>query len=340
MNRYGRLAERLRAMLPEDQQTLLAENPAAALGILGIQVGPLQLAPDSIECSCDGVYFPGSPGVIGYTPTPGSRRERFTLVHECAHVLIRHNNDVLSMLADMGDDGGVAAKERVCDTFAGSILVPAAAVDQVLGGERPAADHLAALYRRTQGSREACCVRLAERLPGFGYVAIGDPSTHTIRFASPSPSNPYAWRRGTALPDRHPLWRAAAEGAFRGEGRVLWPSGESMNLWIHAVREASEVHAVFSEHRFWDAPGVSIPDGASRPARPIGQTGTCRHCGAHTWGYRACPACGDVRCRDCGRCGCGAPAQAPREERTCSRCQTSKRSHLFRQGSDVCIDCE
>jgi transposase-like protein len=72
---------------------------------------------------------------------------------------------------------------------------------------------------------------------------------------------------------------------------------------------------------------LSVLDQLPTSARPTAMSGTCRHCGASTWGYTACPACGDVQCRDCGRCGCGAPALATR---VCSACHLEKRKGQFR----------
>jgi hypothetical protein len=99
------------------------------------------------------------------------------------------------------------------------------------------------------------------------------------------------------------------------------------------------VDAVFVEHRHWEGPGISILDGGVHTARPSAYSGRCPHCGAHTWGYRLHEICGELWCRQCGRCACGAPTAREPSTRTCSVCGLTKRSHLFQGDTDVCLDC-
>ena len=109
-------------------------------------------------------------------------------------------------------------------------------------------------------------------------VVIGDPDSKTIRFASPSPTNQYPWHRESKLPDSHAIWRAVDAGQYRGQGPVIWPSGQARELWIDAVAHGREVHAVFTEHRHWKASGLSVLDGGVRQARGTAYSGTCRRC--------------------------------------------------------------
>jgi len=208
---------------------------------------------------------------------------------------------------------------------------------RVLGGKHPEAHHLRQLVAASSGSLEACAVRLAEQLPSKGYVVIADPVHRCIQFASPSPTAPYRWGRQTRLPEQHPLWRAHATGQFHGQGQVVWASGSRMNLWLDAIVDRGLVHAIFSQTRYRGGAGLSILDEAPTTARPIAISGTCRHCGEQTWGYSACPDCGDVRCRACGHCGCGAPGPATR---VCTGCRLEKGKAQFRATSTVCRDCE
>jgi hypothetical protein len=71
-------------------------------------------------------------------------------------------------------------------------------------------------------------------------------------------------------------------------------------------------------------------------ARPPAMSGTCKHCGADTWGYRACDKCGDLTCKNCDRCGCGAKVV---REMVCSRCGLLRAATLFAGDSTVCRDC-
>jgi hypothetical protein len=275
---------------------------------------------------------------IAYAPTPGSRREHLTLVHESAHYLIQRDPDVLSTLHDLDDDAGQVAEERVCHAFAGLILVPDQVIERILTGRPPEARQLREVFTTSSGSLEACAVRLAEHLPTNGYMVIADPSSRRIRLASPSPGAPYQWGRHTPLPAHHPLWHAHTTGAPRGQGQVVWASGARMNLWLDAVADGRLVHAMFSETRSWSGQGLSVLDqlpdlrSAHRHERHLP---TLRR---STWGYTACATCGDVQCQDCGRCGCGAPVPTTR---VCSACHLEKGKGQFRSpASIVCRDCE
>lgn len=341
MTDYQAFARQLITGLSPEIRDGLGASPKAVIEGLGIRVQEFDTFTylDG-DCSCDGIYAPGPPTGIGYRPTPRSRRDLFTLNHEFAHHAIRQDGQILSELADIDDDGGKGAEERICDAFAGLVLIPDDTTDLVLGDEKPFAHHVGDLYEASSGSREACAVRLAERIPGFGYMAIADPADKSIRFASPSASNPYPWRRGTELPNNHPMLRAAEKGEYRGQGPVVWPSGERRELWIDAVSYRNEVHAVLVDNRYWTGSGVSVLDGGVRTARSTAYSGTCPHCGAHTWGYRLHEVCGELWCRSCNRCSCDAPERFQPEERTCQSCGQRKRANLFAEGTVDCIDCQ
>lgn len=72
-------------------------------------------------------------------------------------------------------------------------------------------------------------------------------------------------------PPIHPAWHACgSDNRFRGEGEVIWPSGNRRNLWLDAVYDQSLVCAIFAEDRYWAAEGLGILSGRSAgPARPV-----------------------------------------------------------------------
>lgn len=333
-------ALRLVGQLTPDRQGELAVAPVATLREMGLTVCELDATFTSEGCSCDGAYFPepyAPRPTIGYVRTPRSRREAFTLLHELGHHLVRSDPPLLSAIADDDLDPD-RLEERICDAFAGRLLVPDAILTAVVGQRRPEAADLRRLFDACSGSREACAVRLAEHLRCDGYVALLDRSSHTVRFASPSPECAYAWGRGSPVPSRHPAWHAGDGGVFRGQGEVAWRSGYRRNLWLDAVGDGPLVVAVFSADRYWSALGLGILDAPSATiATPMLLTGSCRHCGARVWGTRACDKCGDVRCRACGKCGCGAP---PLRAKVCARCYMLKNKAQFHPGSSLCRECE
>jgi hypothetical protein len=334
--RVRRNAERLQGALSADALAQLAVDPIAAVAS-HLRLRAVAVGPTTEECSCDGAYLPEY-GAICYVPTPNSRRENFTVLHEFGHHLVRSDDDLLSELADLDRDGGLVAEERICDAFAGSVLIPDASVQTVLSGGRPRASHLRLLYDATVGSLEACAVRLAERIGCDGYVALMDPTTRRIRFASASPQCEHAWGRGTLLPHGHAAWKAV-NGAYQGQGDIVWSSGKRRRMWLDAVGSSRLVVAVFSDDPYFGSSptGLTVLDdpGITRDTGVL-LSGTCRHCGGPAWGTKACDKCGDPTCKHCGRCGCGAPAPSMR---TCPKCHLTKPRALFPRGSAECRDC-
>jgi Zn-dependent peptidase ImmA (M78 family) len=255
---YTRLAQVLEESLTPATRSRLSKNPKAAIEGLGVRVKAFEDVGANDECGCDGVYFWEPRPTIAYLPTPGSRRENFTLLHELGHHLYRHNDDAISALADLDDDDCQVAQENLCDAFAGRALIPDGVVDGVLDGRRPEARDLVDLFEASIGSREVCAIRLAEHMPCFGYVAVLDSINNTVRFASASPHCPYRWRRGSKLPASHPVWQASNRvDGFRGEGEVIWNGGRK-NLWLDATGDGPIIVAIFSEERYWKAPGLNI----------------------------------------------------------------------------------
>lgn len=154
MTDYQALARQLPQAHGSKFSAHLAASPRAAIETQGIRVEPFDIFSYSNgDCSCDGIFNPGPPPSIGYRPTPHSRRERFTLIHEFGHYAIRRNDDVLSELADIDDDGGRQAEERVCDAFAGITLIPDETVSRVLDNTKPLAKHIGDLFDESNGSR-------------------------------------------------------------------------------------------------------------------------------------------------------------------------------------------
>lgn len=331
---------RLVASLPAETRFRLAHEPIPALEGMGVCVLELDSGLRADVCSCDGAYF-ALPYVtrptITYLRTPGSRRQHFTLLHELGHHLVRSRELLLSEIADYEGDRD-QLEERICDAFAGLVLIPDEVLQSVVGNRRPVAADLRNLFDACQGSREACAVRLAQRLRCDGYVALLDPKSRSVRFASPSPECGYPWARGTLIPPDHHAWSVISTGVYRGEGEVAWASRHRRNYWLDAVLDGGVIHAVFASDRYWVATGLGILSDPSRTvATPMLMSGHCAHCRARVFGTHACDKCGDVTCRTCGRCGCGAPQ---RSAGVCNRCHLRKARSQFRLGSALCRECE
>jgi hypothetical protein len=329
VNRFQALAKKIVLGLDSSSRQALAEDPFRAIQQFGLTVEVRDETPEG--CSCAGSYDPD--GLILFVArTPFSRRSRFTCLHELCHHLIELDPDLLLSVIELEQEGrGESAEEKVCDAFAAEILLPEEVVDQVLAGSRPQAHHLLDLYEISKASREACAVRLSQRLGGEGHVMLARSDGTAIFTAS---NSDYRVARGTPQGSRHISVRAARRSNARGETFVRFASGNEMALWGDAVFDGQFVYAVLVETPTWEVPGLRILDRALE--RPSPAEVECDRCGHdfETWD-RPCEECGIHRCPSCGRCSCKAEIR----EKTCSRCHLVKPAHQFPAGSDRCSDC-
>src|SRR5580692_7705625 len=115
---------RLVGAIPENLRLALSADPETALsGLPGIRVMPVPQLRDARGVSgwCDGLSFMND-GIICYAPSPWSRRQNFTLLHEFAHLCVEGDDDALDWLADRAEPP--AELERLCDAIAAEILIP------------------------------------------------------------------------------------------------------------------------------------------------------------------------------------------------------------------------
>ena len=198
-------ASRLVAAIPDNVRHALALDPADALARqLSIHVVPVEQLRDSRGAGgwCDGVSLTTN-RVICYAPSPGSRRQNFTLLHEFGHLTINEDNDALDWLADRSDPS--SDLERLCDAIAAEILLPTSTIARALAGNTPAPGHLRQLYAASRASEEVCAIALAAHLPVRGAIVLIQRQTATVAFAACSGWPPLSIPRGLAVPPRHPL---------------------------------------------------------------------------------------------------------------------------------------
>ncbi len=314
-------ASRLVAAIPENVRQALALNPADALTReFAINVVPVEQLRDSRGAGgwCDGVSL-ATDRVICYAPTPGSRRQNFTLLHELGHLLINEDDKALDWLADRPDPS--SDLERLCDAIAAEILLPALTIAHILASSAPAPGHLRQLYAASRASEEVCAIALAARLPVRGAVVLIQRRTATVTFAASSGWPPLAIPRGLAVPARHPLrdlgtrqrwtgWttsdlclafteRPAANVLpcpSRSLLRALADAGPRrttvMLLDILGIGQAANDH-------IRSTPGLD-PNPSQDTAVSI-----CPICGNDTASnHYPCEECGVPPCPECGRCRC------------------------------------
>lgn len=307
---------RLVAAIPDNVRQALALDPADALARqLGIHVRPVEELRDSRGAGgwCDGVSL-ATDRVVCYAPSPGSRRQNFTLLHEFGHLRIDEDNDALDWLADRPDPA--SDLERLCDAIAAEILLPASAITRALTGNAPAPEHLRQLYAASGASEEVCAIALAAHLPLRGAVVLIQRRTATVAFAASGGWPPLSIPRGLAVPPRHPLRDLGIRQRWGG-----WTTPDFGLSFAERPRKANNLFRVQAEAgpRRTTAILLDIENADylaethSHPLRTEGASGfrdpqkqlICPACGndmssnnypCEECGFLPCPACGFCRC--------------------------------------------
>lgn len=329
-------AERALEQLPRGVGDRFAESPEATLREpLGLTVRPVDhLHEVRVDGGlCDGVSYL-SDGVILYRRT-GNRRENFTLAHELGHWLVDQVDDIYDWLAEQPEPAKLL--ETVCDRIAQRLLLPAAAVAQVVGSNPISARHVSELVDATQASRPACAIALASRLTGLGAVVIIDKAAGQVEYASVQPDAAQGWPAvfpwpGQSVPPGHPL-KGLDQGATLTR-KTFWqtPWGTRAEYYVDAVADQRRVVAVFSATDDWGAERLHIDAPREFNQRPESEI----HCCGQTRTVRGypCPDCGEPFCPSCQGCRCERRAQS---EVTCSGCFLAYQAHLIVDG--LCEEC-
>ncbi|PWK84590.1 uncharacterized protein DUF955 [Lentzea atacamensis] len=307
------------SLSPEIRQAI-GQNPLTGVRLLDLTASPVEeLEHRRGEGGwCDGVSFLEE-GVILYCPSPYSRRQNFTIVHEIAHWLVDSDDDALDWVADHEDSQRVI--EQLCDHIAGKLLIADEIVSAVLDGQPVHAAHLRALYDATAASEPACAIALARRLPGVGAIVIIDRATNEVAYSSlrwdgfDERPVAYPWS-GQRVPETHPLTRLAAGDERRVRSWWSTPWGERHPYYMDVICGHNRIHAIFCEQDLWAIEDLhlDVPDRRTqRPSREL--TCPCGFRGTVT-GYPH-DVCGEMFCPKCDSCGC---TRKTAKHRRCSKC--------------------
>lgn len=310
-----RHATRLAATVPAKIREALALEPADALvRHFGMRIAPLDQLRDSRGAGgwCDGVSLTND-RVICFAPSPNSRRQNFTLLHELGHFLANEDDDVLDWLADRPDSA--TDLERLCDAVAAQILLPESTITQILDGRQPAPEHLQRLYSASKASEEVCAIALAGRLRKRGAVILIRRRTAAVAFAAISGWPTLLVPRGLEVPQHHPLRELGIRQRWSGwttsdlRLAITEPFAETMipNLmqaWAQAG--SNRTTAILIDTR--NDEGAEWPRPANNAPGPYSQSGyilLCRHCGhGSNPSTYPCEECGIPPCWQCGQCQC------------------------------------
>jgi hypothetical protein len=308
-------AHRLAARVPSSIRLALGTDPIDTLTQrLGIHVVPVEQLRETRGTGgwCDGVSL-ASDRVICFAPSPGSRRQNFTLLHEYGHLLVEKDDAALDWLADRADPA--ADLERLCDAIAADILLPASTVTQVLAGNAPTPANLTQLYAASQASEEVCAVALAAWLPTRGAVVLVNRRNASVAFAASSGWPPLSIPRGLVIPARHPLrdlgtrqrWNGWTTSDFKlAQLDPPVQSGRGQGQWMRAHAEAAPRRTtvlllegatlgrvdVIGGRAAVDSPSTS----RSTVCAICGDTSLLRNYPCEDCGLPPCPACGYCQC--------------------------------------------
>ena len=251
-------------------------------------------------------------------------------LHEYGHHLIRLDASVHDLFATQ-DDYGAALEEDICDAIAAELLLPDELVDRFIDNRGPTAGAVLALFKTSHASREAACVRAAQRLLGEGYVMLGEGDVARFTVAV---ETPYRVARGVAQGPDSVIAQAARTGSARREARVRFRSGnEGTTLFADAVSDEGYTFAVFTDIPAWQELTARDPDSLFPE-----HEGSCRVC---DWDFTTpkalCRRCNEPFCPRCGSCWCGADRSV--KERRCDHCTLLLPLSCFEADSTLCRDC-
>ncbi|WP_395297164.1 ImmA/IrrE family metallo-endopeptidase [Kitasatospora hibisci] len=281
-------------------------------------------------CSVAGAYDFGPPPRLSVATSASHARRDFTALHELGHHL-QKNNFALMDAFSREPDGGVLLEDAACDAFAAEILLPASLVDRHLDAKGPDASAITHLWRASNASRMAVCVRAAQRLPAPGHVLLLDRAGRLAFGASHGlPPLP----RGSLQSDIPVVDRAAAgSGRAQGRTRVRYRDG-ILGRELHtdiAPMDGYLVAVLVADSAPWRAFTPPTPDTGPRSREYI-----CANCDEEYHSFEpACPRCHVPSCPECGRCTC--PSRVA--ERLCPNCFTLHPPRMFSPGSDLCLNC-
>jgi IrrE N-terminal-like domain len=269
-------------------------------------------SPGTATCAIAGSFHPED-RLITVERSRSDGRVRFTILHELGHALAYGDYEIQDWLFGL-DSLSRRVEEQLANAFATEVLLPKSAVDQVIPAEGPTAWDVVRLWRSSTASREAVCVRSAQRLLSSGLVAIVRGST--IQFAA-----------------GHSLLFDVPRDSDQGVGSFFDQSTHTESLRDVGV-ELSLPDGLISGSFYADAyrdddgyafvvlqeSGPPWLAGLSVSTEPELHELECPECDrVRRTGARRCPKCGDFPCPDHG-CSCMiGPWRDPRA-RHCERC--------------------
>lgn len=324
-------ARRLVAAIETEQRSAIVNHPITGIESLGYTVvaEPALTSQRGAGGLCDGLSFAKN-NTIMYSPTPGSRKENFTLLHEVGHILVERDDEALNWLADRDDPDSEV--ERLCEEIAADLAIPESLLDDVVGSGPITGEDLKVIVARSAASGPACAIALSNRLSSGAVVIIDRAIGRVVHSALRGDDLAiYPWRNA-AVPVTHPL--LTLQPGDTVTRKMSWSDQweRSQKYYVSAIATEKRIYAIFSTTDLWRVEvfhGGHAPPAKSNAPR----LGLRCHCGyvGRAFGW-PCASCKRQYCPRCDECDC------PRRDRAqgvCTKC--------FIQSPDlengVCVEC-
>jgi len=294
----------------------------------------VQVPDTAIEsrCSVAGGYLHSTvPPTLTVTESLSQRRRHFTALHELGHHLQKTDARLALTVRQQPADREMF-EDAACDMFASLVLIPDDLVLPRSDGRSPTAGDVVELFERTQASRAACCVRIADQLGTHGVVAVLD-DMGTVSFAV-AHGDVYPPARSASQADT-PLVQAALHGHTGAQVDNTYVRYRNGSTSVQLYGDAAWIGDYLITVVVRDRPGwkAFAPPRTETPGF-VSRMEVCEVCDEEFLPAAICPSCGDPRCPS-GHCTCTLAA-----ERQCDRCfLTLHPSQFDTPTTRVCKEC-
>lgn len=309
-----RHAQRLVASLAGDVAEELRLDPLTAIPKhFGIRLELRAERREDSGCQVDGSYTDKPELKITIADSLSSGRTFFSALHELGHHFCRRDDELQTWFWEL-DESGAREEELIADAFAAEMLLPEDIVRSYIPYDGPSAGDVLALMQGSTASREACCVRAAQRLRSAGCVVLSEGNV--LRFTA-TRSTGFRVPRMALQDDNSIFKRAEQLGAATEEGvRIRFPSSGtySQPMFGNAIQDGRYVVTVLMTD---SPPWVSFTPLVTDD-NPNEEELECPTCDEpfSSWA-KPCPRCGDRQCWKCEACSCGTKSTSSRK---CTNC--------------------
>ncbi|MEO3810793.1 ImmA/IrrE family metallo-endopeptidase [Sphaerisporangium sp. B11E5] len=284
------------------------------------------------RCSVAGGYVHDTtPPTLTVTESLSLRRRQFTALHELGHHL-QKTDARLALAVRRQPADRETFEDAACDVFASLVLISDEMLQPRPGSRSPSASDVCSLFERTQASRAACSVRIAQQLGTDGVVAVLD-SAGIVSFAA-AHGEVYPPARGWSQAHT-PLVRAALHRHANVQVDDTYVQYRSGSTSIRLYGDAAWSGDYLITVAVLDRPGWKpFAPPRTGPGGFVSRQEFCEVCEEQFLPTENCPKCRNSRC-PAGHCACTHAA-----DRQCERCFLTLHPNRFASPTArMCKEC-